>query len=158
MRHVGSASYLEVGPSQPVATCGRYTARDSCCGDLAWAARWLVVFDNDYRVLTLDVRSGRLRQIAGFSDFQLSKDGRLAAGWAGQGPNDPETVGVVSITGTSCRVVSRPSNATDSHPFFSPDGKRLFFLREPFEPSSGSTRSGDTLGVPVSSLRPSRAC
>jgi hypothetical protein len=157
VRHVGSASYLEVGPANRRHLRTVYTARDSCCGDLAWAARWL----------------GRLRQRLQSPDarrevgppapnrrlFRLSAlEGRALGGWLGQGPNDPETVGVVSITGTSCRVVSRPSNASDSHTFFSPDGKRLFFLREPFEPSSGSTGSGDTLSVPVSSLRPSRAC
>jgi WD40-like Beta Propeller Repeat len=158
VRHVGNASYLEVGPANRRDLRVVYTARDSCCGDLAWATRWLLVFDNDYRVFTLDVRSGQLRQIAGFSNFELSKDGRWAAGWAGTGPNEPETVGVVSITGTSCRVVPRLSNASDSFPFFSPDGKRLFFLREPFNPSSGSTGHGDTISVSMSNLRPSRAC
>jgi hypothetical protein len=116
VRHVGSASYLEVGPANRRHLRTVYTARDSCCGDLAWAARWLVVFDNDYRVLTLDVRSGRLRQIAGFSDFQLSKDGRWAAGWA-RAPMTPKPLGSSrsrARAAASCRGRATPPTPTRS--------------------------------------------
>jgi hypothetical protein len=140
IRHGAPIGRVEIGSSSSNAKAV-YTSRDSCCTGLAWASSRLVVFDDDYNVKTVDVTTGRVRRIAGFSNFVLSKNDRLVAGWADTGGHAPEVVGVVSITGSCCWVALKPNpNTNDSDASFSADGKRLTFFRQRFDPQVGSDR------------------
>lgn len=159
VRHVfvtqtGSIGYLDVGKSGAGKKRTVYSSSDSCCTEVAWVSPSLVAFDDDYRVKTVEPSSGRVRRIASFSNFSVSPDGRWVAGWKFSGGHGPETIGVVSITGADCRAVPRPKNADDFNVTFSPDGKRLIFVRQRFD-----LKLGEDVGprrvvtVPLSELR-----
>ena len=150
-KHTGGIGYLEVGRSTGRETRTLYVSNDACCSGLVWASPGLIVFDDDYRVKTIDVATGRVTRIADFSDFAVSDDGRLVAGWANSGGHSAQTIGIVSIMGTGCRVVPKPTNADDSEPRFSADGKRLFFTRRSFNTTPEGP--GRVLSVPLSRLR-----
>lgn len=150
-QHTGGIGYLEVGRPAGRETRALYVSNDACCSGLVWASPHLIVFDDDYRVKTMDVTTGRLTRIADFSDFTVSADGRLVAGWANSGGHSAQTIGVVSIAGTGCRVLPKPTNADDSEPRFSADGKRLFFTRRSFDATPEGP--GRVLSVPLSRLR-----
>ena len=107
-----------------------YSSNDACCGGpVQWSSAQRIVLDDDYRVKTVDLATSRVKTIADFSDFDVSKDGRSVAGWAGGGPESKEIIGVVSITGKGYRLLPKPKNASDSQPDYSPNGKRLVFAR-----------------------------
>jgi WD40-like Beta Propeller Repeat len=146
----GSNGYLMVGPTagakRPV-----YSSNDSCCTNLIWRSPRLLFFDDDYNVKTVDPRTRRVRRIAGFSDFATSPDGQLVAGWKYSGGHSPETIGVVSVARSGCRFVTRPKNADDSEPSFSPDGTRLSFLRRSY--STVGEGSGRVVTIPLTALR-----
>ena len=158
-RHVfvtqtGSTGYLDIGPVGASAKRTVYSSNDACCSNLVWATPRLIVFADDYRVKTVDVTTGRVRRIADFSNFSVSHDGRWVAGWANSGGHGPQTIAVVSITGTNCRVLPRPKPADDSDPRFSADGRRLSFMRRRYDPKlNEDTSSGHVLTVPVMNLR-----
>ncbi len=162
VRHLGKVGYLEIGPAGGGPRRVIFHSR-GCCENVAWASRYLIAFVND-GIQTIDVRTLRVRLIAEAFEFNISSDGRWIAWSRTAGPETPDTVGVVSITGDTCLLVARPRNRQDSLPFFHPGGTRLYFLREPFEPEGGSGPVGSgrtgTIGVPMSSLRraPASAC
>src|SRR5579859_1461819 len=60
--------YVEVGPKVGKART-IYSSNDSCCSGLVWASPRLIVFDDDYNVKTVDVTTGHVTRIAGFSNF-----------------------------------------------------------------------------------------
>jgi hypothetical protein len=131
--------YVEAGPKGgKVRTL--YFSNDSCCSGLVWASARVLVFDDDYNVKTVDVTTGRVNTIAGFSNFAVSKDGRRVVGWADSGGHSPESVAVVSITGTDCHVIPRPKNEDDSQAYFSADGTRVVFSRQTFDFKLGFDR------------------
>ena len=125
----GGVGYVEVAAkgAKPRTV---YSSSDSCCTELRWASPHLLVLEDDYNVKTVDLDTGRIRTIAGFSNFVVSRDGRWVAGWALEGPDVPTSVGVVAITGAVCRTVPKPANASDSNPHFSNNSKVLRFSRE----------------------------
>ncbi|MHB8469522.1 MAG: hypothetical protein ACYDCH_07205 [Gaiellaceae bacterium] len=146
--------YVEVEPKGGKARTV-YSSNDSCCSGLVWASPRAIVFDDDYNVKTVDVTTGRVTRIASFSNFAVSKNGHWVTGWADSGGHAPEQVGVVSITGTDCRVVPKPKNADDSRADFSADGTRILFLRQTFDPKRGSDRGrGHSRSVRLSDLTP----
>jgi hypothetical protein len=118
-----------------------YRSSDSCCSRLAWLSPTRLVFDDDYRVTTLDVTTGRIQRIAGFSDFAISPDHKSIAGWADSGGHLAQTVYVVSADGSTCRVVPTPSRDTDVDAYFSHDGA-LHVLRYPFTGGLGVSTTG----------------
>lgn len=154
VRRVGNVRFLEVGPAGGGPRRVIFYSR-ACCSDVVWAARNLIAFD-DGEVKTIDVRTPRVQRIAGALDFTISGDGRWVAWWRSAGPEIPDRIGVVPITGGKCLLPPRPTNRQDT--FFHPDGKRLYFLREPF--GSGPVGPGRTISVRMSSLRraPASAC
>jgi hypothetical protein len=108
-----------------------YRSSDSCCSQVLWLSPTRLVFDDDYRVTTLDVTSGRVQRIAGFSNFTVSPDHQWIAGWADSGGHRAQRVGVVRADGSGCRLVPTPSSFTDLNAYFSKDGL-LHVLRSPF--------------------------
>src|SRR5579884_2646783 len=58
--------YVEVEPrgGQPRAV---YSSNDSCCSNLVWASARVIALDDDYNVKTVDLTTGRVTRIAGFS-------------------------------------------------------------------------------------------
>jgi hypothetical protein len=135
-----------------------YASSDSCCNGIVWASPRLIVFVDDYNVKTLNVWTGRVRRIAGFSNFVVSRDGKLVAGWQDHGGHGATEVGVVAITGGTCLHVPKPENADDTQPVFSRNGKRLSVMRRAFDPSGGRVdpSSGRRVVVPLSALRTGR--
>jgi hypothetical protein len=115
VRHFGRWGYLEVGhagggPRQTI-----FSSRYICCGDIVWASRYVIAFDADYIVKTIDVRSRRVRAIAAASDFNISNDGRWIAWWTlpGDVTEGPGPAGVVSIARGECLLVPTPSTGAD---------------------------------------------
>lgn len=137
-----------------------YRSSDSCCGHVLWLSPTRLVFDDDYRVTTLDVTNGRVQRIAGFSNFTVSPDHKWIAGWADSGGHRAQTVGVVRADGSGCRVVPTPPSFTDLDAFFSKDGV-LHVLRSPFSTQQNITH-GPTVWLEFSpaDLSPAfpRAC
>ena len=157
--HRGTVGNIDVAVRRTGKTRTVYTSNDSCCSYLAWASSRLLVFDDDYHVKTLDVVTGRIRNIAGFSDFTLSHDGRWVAGWADSGGHSAETVGVVSIRGGMCRVVPHTPTEDDTDPLFTRDGKHLKLTRRRFDLAAEEPRGPRrTATVPLSMLKPSTFC
>jgi hypothetical protein len=126
-----------------------YSSHDACCTGLGWASDRLLVFGDDYHVETLDAITGRVRWIAGFSDFAVSPDGRWVAGWASHGGHEPERIFLAAVSGDACRVVPRPAHASDSRVSFSADGAQLRFVRQAF---GGTGDPGRTVRAAVASL------
>jgi hypothetical protein len=112
VRRAGGTGYLEVTPphGKPRVV---YSSTDGCCSNVVWASKAMLVFDDDYNAKTVDVMTGHVNRIAGFSRFVVSPGGRWVAGWADNGGHSPQAIGVVSITGTDCRVVPKPNGADD---------------------------------------------
>ncbi len=156
VRHVGTVGSLEVRAAGHGRTKTLYASRDNCCTDVAWASPREIVFVSDFNVWGVDWKSGRVKNLAGFTDFQLSPDRRWLVGWKDAGPHVLETVGVRSIDGERCLLVPKPANKSDSLGFFSRDGKRVFFNREDGSPPF----AGRTESVAFTSLRraPKSAC
>ena len=142
VRRFENRSFLEVGPADRSRLRTVYSSSPGlCCGNVAWAGRWLLVFEGPGGIATLDVKSGRLHTISHFVNFQLSQDGRQVAGWTEASESYPGTVGVISIKGTDCREVPRPSNASDSLAFFSQDGEAPLVLARAVRPRPGHRRA-----------------
>jgi tricorn protease-like protein len=116
-----------------------YRSNDSCCTNVVIASPTLVAFDDDYNVKTVDLRTGHVSRIAGFSNFVVSPDGLWVAGWS-YGPFEAEQVGVVSITGNRCLRVPKPGWADDWSPYFSPDSKRVDYMQRRFDETIGEDR------------------
>jgi hypothetical protein len=159
VRHVfvtstGSVGYLDVGKSGTRDKRTVYSSSDSCCTEVTWVSPSLIAFDDDYNVKTVDLSSGRVHRVATFSNFSVSADGRWIAGWKFSGGHSPETIGVVSITGSNCRTVPKPKNADDSDANFSPDAKQLMFVRQRFDLKRGEDLGqGRVVTVSLSELR-----
>ena len=149
---------LEVGPASGGhrRTIYRSTPDDGggITTDVYWASPSLIAFGDAFEVNTIDVRTRRVHTIADASSFTLYSDRRLIVWSVSGGPETPDRVGVVSMTGAECLVVPTPKNKTDTGAFFKPGVKRLFILRGPF--NSPHPRSGDNriISVALSSLRP----
>jgi hypothetical protein len=135
-----------------------YRSKDSCCDQLTWLSPTRLVFDDDYRVTTLDIPTGRIRRIAGFSNFRISPDHTWIAGWADSGGHEAQTVRVVSADGTSCKSIPTPARHTDLDASFSRDGT-LHVYRATFSVDSIS-RKGRWLAFRIASLphAPMSAC
>jgi hypothetical protein len=127
-----SVGYLEIRPANGSRTRTLYSSNDSCCHGIVWVSPRLIAFDDDYNAKRVDLATGRVRHIAAFSDFAVSRDGRWVAGWASSGGHVAETVGVVSINGTHCRIVPRPDNADDTQPGFMAGSKSVYVLRRSY--------------------------
>lgn len=160
VRHFGKGSYLEVGPSGGGPRRTIYRSPGFITTDVYWASRYVIAF-NDVNVDTIDIRTRLVRRILEFaSSFTVSSDGRWIAWSKTDGPNFPDTVGVVPISGGECLLVPRPRNKQDTGAFFKPGVKRVFFLRGPF--NSPRPRNGDSriISVALSSLlrAPASAC
>jgi hypothetical protein len=132
VRRVGNRGLLEVKSTRGGTERTLYSSNDACCGSLVWSSNRLLVFDDDYRARTVDVISGRVHWIAGFSNYAISNDGHWLAGWAYSPGLSPETIYIVSVTGAHCRAVPRPKTSDDSQVSFTSDGKRIRFLRRIF--------------------------
>jgi hypothetical protein len=135
-----------------------YRSKDSCCDQLTWLSPTRLVFDDDYRVTTLDITTGRIRRIAGYSNFRISPDHMWIAGWADSGGHEAQTVRVVSADGTSCKSVPIPARHTDLDASFSRDGT-LHVYRATFSVDSIG-RQARWLAFRISSLpnAPMSAC
>ena len=149
-----SVGYLEIRPATDFKTRTLYSSNDSCCRNIVWVTQRLIAFVDDYHLKTADLATGRIQHIANFSDFAVSRDGRWVAGWASSGGHVAETVGVVSIEGTHCRIVPRPYNADDTQPGFMAGSKSVYVLRRSynskFEVIHGT---GRIVTTPMSMLR-----
>jgi hypothetical protein len=156
VRHFGRWGYLKVGPAVeggPRRTI--LSSRYICCGELVWASRYVIAFDVDYIVKTIDVRTRRVRAIAAAPNFDISNDGRWIAWWTlpGEVTEGPGPAGVVSIASGECLLVPTPRNSADLLLYFRSDNtRRLGVLRE-F--ADGSTR---TMNLPMSKLRRAPKC
>jgi hypothetical protein len=157
------ASRLEVGPAAghgPWQTL--YVSPYTLTTDLYWATPNLIAFgDSNVEANTIDVRTRRVHlRLATATSFNVSSDGRWVAWSRVDGPEAPDRVGIVSITGRECLLVPRPRNRSDSLAFFKPGVKRLFFLRTPYDPQRGVVGSGRSISLLMSSLRraPTSAC
>jgi len=151
--HDGTA--LEVGPAAGGhrRTIYRSPSPYGISTDVYWKLPNLIAFGGPFSVNTIDVRTRRVHQIANANSFTVSSDGRWIAWSQVGGEVAPDRVGIVSINGGDCRV-PRPPNAVGTGAFFKPGVKRLFFLREHYDPSRGVFGSGRIISVPLSSLRP----
>jgi hypothetical protein len=152
VRHFRSRDYLEVGPANGGA---RHTVFSSTAflNNVVWASRYLIAFDNDFSIDTVDIRTGEERTLVQGEAFNISGDGRWIAWWmVGHDEASPSSAGVVPVTGTECLQVPTPKNAADMQLFFHPDStRRIYFMRE-FDGGSGRMMS-----LPMSSLRPCRS-
>jgi hypothetical protein len=148
-------SAIEVGPASGGHRRTIYrSAPLGITADFYWASPHLIVFDTDFSVSTIDVRTRRVRQIASGADgFGMSPDGRWVA-WQSGGFDGPSTVGIVSVNGDkNCRFVPRPPNWQDAYPFFKRGVNRLFFTREPYSSATDEpTGPSRVMSVPISSL------
>jgi Tol biopolymer transport system component len=122
----GGTTSIAVADAHGAGVVKVYASQDSCCSHLSWAASGLLVFADDYTVKTVDVGSGNVRRIAGFSDFALSPDGRWLAGYAFKNGHGAEPIAVVSIDGARCLVPQQRARSTWPT-YFSADGKRVVF-------------------------------
>jgi hypothetical protein len=136
-----------------------YRSNDSCCDGITWVKPHLLIFVDDYNVKTLDPTNRRVLRIAGFSDFTISHDGRLVAGYADSGGHAAETVDVVPITGGHCRTVPRLPDQDDSSPIFSRDDKAVTVVRQHFDLKLGyAVGQPRRVTVPLTALTPVKAC
>ena len=136
-----------------------YRSNDSCCDQITWVRPHLLIFVDDYNVKTLDPTTRRLVRIAGFSNFTISHDGRLVAGYASTGGHAAETVEVVPITGGRCRAVPHRPDQDDSSPGFARSDKALIVVRQHFDLQLGYTVGQSRLvTVPLTALTPVKTC
>jgi hypothetical protein len=141
-----------------------YHSNDGCCQGIRWLRPHLLIFVDDYRTFTLDPATKKVTRIAGFSNFVVSRDGRLVAGWADCGGHCAETVGVVAIDGRHCRRVPRRPDQDDNALRFSADGRSLTILRRFFDVKQGEpTRNAlptpwHQVTVPLAALKPAATC
>jgi hypothetical protein len=147
-------TYLRTGR-----TYRMYRSNDSCCDAITWVRPHLLIFVDDYNVKTLDPPTRRVFRIAGFSEFTISHDGRLVAGYAESGGHAAETVDVVPITGGRCRAVPRRPDQDDSSPIFSRDDKAVTVVRQHFDLRLGyAVGQPRRITVPLRTLTPVKAC
>jgi hypothetical protein len=148
VRHFRNRDYLEVGPAGGGA---RRTVFSSTAfvNNVVWASRYLVVFDNDFLIDTVDIRTGQDRALAHGEGFNVSGDGRWIAWWTvGHDKASPGSAGVVSVAGAECLQVPTPNTATDEQLFFHPDSTRRVYFMRAFD--NGSSRM---MSLPLSSLK-----
>jgi hypothetical protein len=147
---------IEVGPASGGHRRTIYrSAPVGITADFFWASPYLIVFDTDFTVSTIDVRTRRVRQIgSGAYSFGMSSDGRWVAWDSGGFDGSPSTVGIVSVNGDkNCRSVPRPANRQDEYPFFKRGVNRLFFTREPYSSATEEPKGPSrVMSVPISSL------
>lgn len=129
-----------------------YHSTDSCCTYITWAKPHTLLFDDDYRLMTLDPATRKLTLLAGFSDFVVSRDGRWVAGFALHPPEDAETVGVLSLADRTCLVVPHTSHQTDETAGFTRDNQGVIVERSSFSPNEGATGSRHLVQFALSSL------
>jgi hypothetical protein len=150
-----NGSYLEVGPAGGGHRRVVYRASEGgISADVYWASNDLIAFgDGDFEIDTIDLRTRRVQQLATATSFTISPDGRWIAFSRTDGPETPDTVGVVRTTGGMCLVPPRPANRQDTGAFMKRGVKRLFFLRSPFSAAGGASGSGGIISMPLSGLR-----
>jgi hypothetical protein len=146
-------SNLRVGPAAGGATHIVYRDAYSIT-NVAWASPHLIAFGDGFEVNAIDLRTRSVNAVALASNFTISSDRRWIAWSKDVGPELPETVGMVPVTGGVCLVPPRPANKQDSSAFFKPGVKRLFFTRWPFGGNTGPTGFGGVISVRFSRLRP----
>jgi len=141
-----------------------YSSNDSCCAEITWVRPHLLIFIDDYRTKTLDPVTKQVVTIAGFSNFVLSADGRLVAGWADCGGHCAEAVDVVPITGGRCRQVPHKPDQDDQAVRFSRDDRSLTIQRRFFDVKNGEPFQNGLpsrwrpVTVSLSHLRPVATC
>ncbi len=124
-----------------------YRSNDSCCDQITWVAPHTLIFVDDYKVKTLDPDRRRVRQIAGFSNFVISPNGRWVAGYADTGGHRPQSVDVVPLAGGACLAVPKRPDQDVGYPSFSADSRFVSVERRHF-----STKLGEDVG-PFRKLR-----
>lgn len=136
-----------------------YRSNDSCCDQITWVAPHTLVFVDDYRVKTLDPDRHRVKQIAGFSSFVVSPNGRWVAGYADTGGHAAESVDVVPLTGGSCLAVPKRADQDDAYPSFSSNSRFVYTERRHFDTKLGYD-VGPTrrLRFELTALRTIRSC
>lgn len=145
----GSLFLTRHGTGRPVPM---YHSSDSCCSFIAWARPHLLLFDDDYRVFTLDPTTRKSTLISGFSNFVVSPDGRWVAGFAVHPPEDAETVGVLSLRSRRCLVVPHTPHQTDEVAGFTRDSKGVIVERSGFIPNDAPTASKHLVQFALASL------
>lgn len=156
--------HLDITQRATARTFRMYRSNDSCCAQITWLRPHLVIFVDDYRTLTLDPTTRNATQIAGFSNFVVSRDGRWVAGWADSGGHRAESVEVVPTRGGQCRQVPRRPTQDDNAVRFSPDNRSVTIRRRFFdvkigEPSqNGFPSRWHPVTLLLSRLRPVATC
>lgn len=129
-----------------------YHSTDACCSYITWVKPHMLLFDDDYRVMTLNPATRRVAVIAGFSDFLVSPDGQWMAGYAGAPPEESETVGVVSLRKPLCLEVPHGSHQTDEIAGFTRSSKGVIVVRRGFIPNSNATGPNQLVQFTLTSL------
>jgi tricorn protease-like protein len=152
-------NYLKVAGADGSNVQTLYRSRDACCQQLTWASKSLLVFEDDYNVRTINLTTKRVRRIAGFSEFILSRDARWLVGYAFRNGHGPERIAVVSIDGRRC-LVPGDWRASSYPASFSRDSKRLTYFHGRWDAKAGETLPPYTSAtVALSGLRDvRRAC
>jgi hypothetical protein len=153
-RNPGTLWVTRLGPVSVRA----YQSKDSCCTYITWAKPHTLLFDDDYRLMRLDPITRKHTMIASWSNFVVSPNGRWIAGWASGPPEEAETVGVLSVAGTTCLVVPHNPHQSDEAAGFTQDSKNVIVARSPFVPNNGTTGSPQLVQYAISSLRASKHC
>jgi hypothetical protein len=136
-----------------------YHSNDSCCSEITWLPQHVLIFDDDYKVQVLNPTNRRVATIAHFSNFAVSHDGRWIAGYSDSGGHAAETVGVVSSTDWSCRVVARRSSQDDTVIAFTSNDTSLLVARRVFDQNLGeATGSAQLVAVPLANLQSRGGC
>lgn len=123
------------------------------CSYLTWVKPHLLLFDDDYRVMTLHPSSRQVTSIGRFSDFLVSPDQRWIAGYAASSPEQAETVDLLSLNGRTCLVVPHTSHQTDEVAGFTRDSEGVIVLRARFTPNDGPTGPSHLVQYDIASLQ-----
>lgn len=135
-----------------------YRSRDACCDMISWVKPHALLFVDDYRVFRVDVAPGGISslhriKIADWSNFVISPDERMIAGWADAGPEDSSTVEVEPSTGGDCFSVPHTAHESDTAVGFTKNGRAVIVARSPFSPNDGVTGPSHLVQYALASLR-----
>jgi hypothetical protein len=129
-----------------------YRSNDGCCTFVEWLRPHLLVFVDDYRTFTLDPATKKVTQLAGFSNYVVSPNGRWIAGW-NDSPHGGERVGVVSVDGRTCLQVPVRQPDDDEAAGFTKDGGAVRVYRRTYSAQRDELVRPRTLTLRLRSLR-----